>query len=263
MQFDVEGHVVWCHTGAVPFDPALPAIVLVHGALNDHSVWLQQSDALARAGFAVLAPDLPGHGRSGGPALTSVEALADWLLALLDAAGISRAVLAGHSMGSLVVLEAAHRAPARAASLALLGSTYPMRVADGLLASALSDERAAIDMVVAWSHATIARDPSIADAARALMLRLAASKPEHLLHTDLAACNAYANGAAAAATITCPTLFVQGTLDKMTPPRSTAPLTGAIAHGQVVQVDAGHAMMLEAPGAVLDALQTFIAELER
>jgi pimeloyl-ACP methyl ester carboxylesterase len=261
MQIDVNGRTTYCHTGGVPLDAALPTVVLVHGALNDHSVWLSQSNALARSGLAVLAPDLPGHGRSSGPALTSVEALADWLLALLDAANIDRAVLAGHSMGSLIALEAAHRAPGRVTGLALLGATWPMKVADGLLASARSDERAAIDMVVAWSHATMAHDPSIADTARTLMLDLAAGNPDHLLYTDLAACNAYANGAAAAATITCPTVFVQGNLDKMTPPRSTGLLTGAISHGQVVKVDAGHAMMREAPAAVLDVLQRFAADL--
>jgi len=253
MQLDVDGRATYCHTGDAAFDPARPTIVLVHGALNDHSVWLAQSGALAGAGYAVLAPDLPGHGRSSGPALASVEALADWLLALLDAAGAGRAMLAGHSMGSLIVLEAAQRAPQRVTALALLGATYPMRVADPLLASALADEGAAIDMVVAWSHSP-SSDPAIADGARALMRRLAAGSAGHLLHSDLAACNAYANGAAAAAAIACPTVLVMGSMDKMTPPRSAGVLTGAMPHATVVKVDAGHAMMAEAPAAVRDAL---------
>lgn len=259
MQLEIDGHTAYCHTGDTAFDAALPTVVLVHGALNDHTVWAQQSRALTARGFAVLAPDLPGHGRSSGPALPSVEALADWLLALLDAAGVQRALLAGHSMGSLVVLEAASRAPQRAAGLALLGATFPMKVADALLATALDDEQAAIDMVVAWSHAPAA-DPSIADAARALMQRLAAASNEALLHTDLAACNAYANGMAAATAATCPVVFVQGTQDKMTPPRKAAALTGAIAHATIVTVDTGHAMMQEAPEAVSTAL---LAQAER
>jgi len=259
MQFTIDGHTAFCHTGDNPFDPALPTVVLVHGALNDHTVWTPQSRALAARGFAVLAPDLPGHGRSSGPALPSVEALADWLIALLDAAGVERALLAGHSMGSLVVLEAASRAPQRATGLALLGATFPMKVADALLATALDDQQAAIEMVVTWSHAP-ATEPSIADAARALMQRLAAGSNEALLHTDLAACNAYANGMTAAAAITCPVVFVQGAQDKMTPPRKAGLLTDAMAHASIVTVDTGHAMMQEAPEAVSNAL---LAQAER
>ena len=253
MQFEIDGRTIHCHTGDTPFDPALPTVVLVHGALNDHLVWAQHSRALAARGFAVLAPDLPGHGRSSGPALRSVEALADWLLALLDAAGVTRALLAGHSMGALVVLEAAHRAPQRTAGLALLGATFPMNVADALLATALLDARAAIDMVVAWSHAP-SSDPSVADGARALMRRLADGSAESLLHIDLAACNAYANGAAAAGSVTCPVVLVQGAMDRMTPPRKAGLLTGAIPQATIITVEAGHAMLQEAPEAVLDAL---------
>jgi pimeloyl-ACP methyl ester carboxylesterase len=259
MQLTIDGHSAFCHTGDNAFDPALPTVVLVHGALNDHAVWAPQIQALGARGFAVLAPDLPGHGLSSGPALRSVEALADWLIALLDAAGIERALLAGHSMGSLAVLETAYRAPQRAAGLALLGATFPMKVADALLATALEDQQAAIDMVVTWSHAASAIDGSL-DAARDMMRRLAAGSSEPLLHTDLAACNAYGNGLMAAAAITCPVVFVQGTQDKMTPPRKAGVLTDAIAHATIVTVDTGHAMMQEAPEAVSNAL---LAQAER
>lgn len=261
MLLTVHSHQAYCYTGGKAFDPALPVIVPIHGAQNDHSVWALQSRALAHRGYAVLAPDLPGHGRSGGAPLTSVEAMAAWLLALLDAAGAGRALLVGHSMGSLIALEAAHLAPQRVSGLALLGATYPMRVSDTLLEAARSEEDAAIEMVAAWSHASWLPGPSTAgpgtsviNTARRLMQRMSARGADGLLHTDFAACNAYANGEAAAASIACPTLFVQGKKDMMTPPRSAQLLTGVIAHAGVIGVDAGHAMMSEAPDAVLDAL---------
>jgi pimeloyl-ACP methyl ester carboxylesterase len=261
---DVQGKQAYCYTGGKPFDPALPAVVLVHGAQNDHSVWALQSRYLAHHGFAVLAPDLPGHGRSSGPALTSVEAMADWLLAVLDAAGVQRALLAGHSMGSLIALEASHRAPQRASALALLGTTWPMQVSDALLATSREDEPRAIDMVNIWSHASIAQKPScpapgfyVMGGARRLMQRMSAINPAQLFYTDFAACNAYANGQAAAEAAACPVLFIFGTRDMMTPPRSTKLLTGAIKHGKIISVDAGHAMMAEQPDAVLDALYAF------
>ena len=261
MLIDVKGSAAYCYTGAGRFNPALPVVVLVHGAQNDHSVWTLQCRALLAAGYAVLAPDLPGHGRSGGAALASVEALADWLLALCDAAGVGRALFAGHSMGSLIALEAAYRAPRRAAGLALLGSTYPMTVSPALLETARSDEATAIDMVASWSHAGTVPGPSSAgpgisviNTARRLMQRMAARNPHGLLYTDLAACNAYVNGESAAASIACPTVLVMGTHDMMTPPRSTTLLTGAIKHAKVTRVDAGHAMMAQAPAPVCAAL---------
>jgi len=268
MQWTIDGRTVYAYTGGKPFDPALPAIVFIHGAQNDHSVWALQSRYLAHHGYAVLALDLPGHGRSSGPALGSVEAMADWVLASMKSAGVERALLAGHSMGSLIALEASSRAPQAVAGLALLGTTYPMKVSDALLAAARDDEPVAIDMVNAWSHSSIAQKPScpgpgfsVMGGARRLMQRMSARNPQQLFYTDFAACNGYANGEAAASRLACPTLFVFGKKDMMTPPRSAKLLTGAIKHGKIVQVDAGHQMMAEAPDAVLDALTGFAASL--
>ena len=269
MQLDLNGHSAYAYTGGKAFDAALPTIVFIHGAQNDHSVWGLQSRWFAHHGYGVLAVDLPGHGRSGGPALASVEAMADWLLALLDAAGVRRALLAGHSMGSLVALEAASRAPGRVRGLAMLGTTWPMKVSDSLLATSRDDEDAAIDMVNIWSHSGIAQKPSspgpgfsVMGGARRLMQRMSAINPDALFHTDFAACNAYANGEAAAGAVRCPAVFIFGARDMMTPPRSTELLTGAIAHGKVVTVDAGHSLMAEQPDAVLDALIAFAATLD-
>lgn len=252
-QYAVHGKTVWCNHGGKALDPSLPTLVFLHGALNDHSVWSQMADRLARHGLNVLAPDLPGHGRSAGPALDSVEALADWLPALLDAAGVETALLAGHSMGSLVALETAYRTPQRVRGLALLGTAAPMRVSSALLASTRDDEAAAIDMVSQWSHA----QPALREASRQLMRQVAAHGQPQLLHLDLAACNAYAHGEAAMGALDCPVHFILGSLDKMTPPRAAQALTAAARHGTVVNVEAGHAMMAEQPQAVLDALLAF------
>lgn len=269
MIYTVNDRAAYAYTGGKAFDAALPTIVFIHGAQNDHSVWGLQSRWFAHHGYGVLAVDLPGHGRSAGPALASVEQMADWLLALLDAAGVERALLAGHSMGSLVALEASHRAPGRVRGLAMLGTTYPMKVSDALLATARDDEDTAIDMVNIWSHSSIAHKPSspapgfsVMGGARRLMQRMSAINPEQLFHTDFSACNAYANGETAARAAACPTLFIFGAKDMMTPPRSTKLLTGAVRHGRIVTVDAGHSLMSEQPDAVLDALIDFAGTLE-
>jgi pimeloyl-ACP methyl ester carboxylesterase len=264
--FTVDGHPAYWYTAARAFNAALPTVVFIHGAQNDHSVWALQSRYIAHHGANVLAVDLPGHGRSGGPALASVEVMATWLLALLDAAGIEQATLVGHSMGSLIALEATHQAPSHVRALAMLGTTYPMQVSPALLTTARDDEPAAIDMVAIWSHSTLPAQrvsavPGTATVmgARRLMQRMSTRNPHQLFHTDFAACNAYANGEVAAASVTCPALFIFGAQDMMTPPRSTKRLTAAIAHAKVVHVNAGHALMQEQPDAVLDALIAFAA----
>jgi pimeloyl-ACP methyl ester carboxylesterase len=265
---DVEGFEAYCYSGGKPFNPVQPTVVFIHGAQNDHSVWILQTRYFAHHGFNVLAVDLPGHGRSKGPAKTTVEAMAAWLIALLDAVGVERGsarlMLVGHSMGSLVALEASHRAPGRVGKLAMLGTTYPMKVSEALLETAKNDEPAAIDMVNIWSHSMRAQNPACPSAgvsamgsARRLMGRMSALNPAHLFYTDFSACNAYANGEAAARALACPALFIFGSKDMMTPARSTKLLTSAIGHGKIVHVDAGHALMTEQPDAVLDALFAF------
>jgi pimeloyl-ACP methyl ester carboxylesterase len=261
---DVEGNQAYCYTGARQFDPARPTVVFIHGAQNDHSVWNLQTRYFAHHGFNVLAVDLPGHGRSKGAARTSVEAAAGWLLALLDAAGVERAMLVGHSMGSLIALEAAHQAPGRVSGLAMLGTTYPMTVSEALLGASRDDEQGAIDMVNIWSHSMRAQNPacplagvSTMGMSRRLMQRMSAINPRQLFHTDFSACNGYRNGEVAAHGLRCPALFIFGTKDMMTPARSTKMLTSAIPHGKIVHVDAGHSLMAEQPGAVLDALFAF------
>jgi pimeloyl-ACP methyl ester carboxylesterase len=264
MIFTVQGVDAYCYTGGKPFDAARPTAIFIHGAQNDHSVWALQTRYFAHHGINVLALDLPGHGRSKGAAMNSVALMAAWVLDLMDAAGVDKAMLVGHSMGSLIALEASHLAPERVSRLALLGTTYPMKVSDALLETSKNDEQAAIDMVNIFSHSTMAQKPScpgpgfsVMGGARRLMQRMSQINPAQLFYTDFFACNAYANGQAAAEAVRCPVLFIFGSKDMMTPARSTKTLTAAIPHGQVVQVDAGHALMAEQPDAVLDALFAF------
>jgi pimeloyl-ACP methyl ester carboxylesterase len=269
MKLDLNGRAAYAYTGGKPFDPSLPCVVFVHGALNDHSVWALQSRWFAHHGYAVLAVDLPGHGASGGPALESVDAMRDWTLALLRAAGAAgRCAVVGHSMGSLIAMEVAAALGEQAAALLMIATAYPMKVSDALLRTAQADPDRAIDMVTAFSLSTLAAKPSspgpgtwLHGGTRALMrqtqARYAANSGGNLFAIDFRACDRYGGGQHAARRVRCPVRFVLGAKDQMTTPKSAGDLAQAL-KADIVTVPAGHSLMGEAPDAVLNALSSFI-----
>ena len=264
MELSVRGFdaSAYAYTGGKAFDPALPCVVFIHGALHDHSVWTLLARWFAHHGHAVLAVDQPGHGRSGGAPLASVEALADWLLALLDAAGVEKARLVGHGMGSLIALEAAARAPSKIEALVMVGTAYPMKVSEALLETARTAPLKAIDMVNVFSHSTLAAKPShpgpgtwLHGANRALMRRVQAGQTAvNLFHHDFGVCDRYAGGLQAAAKMQCPVSMILGERDQMTVPKQSREIALAL-KARVHTVAAGHALMTEAPDAVLAALR--------
>ena len=261
MKLEVQGRAAYVYTAGHRLDPAQPAIVFVHGGEQDHSTWALQSRYFAYHGHNVLAPDLPGHGRSAGPALASIEAQAAWIASLIDAAGIRQTAIAGHSMGSLIALEFAARHPARVEKLALLGTAAPMLVAAPLLDAARANDHAALDMINVWSHSNRAQlggNTAPGMWMPGMNMRLMERQARGVLYADFSACNDYAHGAEAAALIKCPVLIIAGSRDQMTPPRATQEVVQRIPQAQTVLLEgAGHALMSEQPDAVLDALIRF------
>ena len=260
----------YCYTGGQPFDPAKPTVVFIHGVVNDHSVWALQSRYLAHHGYNVLAVDLPGHCRSAGDAPASVEAAADFIAALLDAAGVKTAALVGHSWGSLIALEAAARRTDRVTHLVLIGTAFPMKVSQALLDAALHEPQAALKQINIYARSTLAPPPSalgpgtwVYGASLALGRRVLASNPAvNVLHRGFVACDRYANGEVTMQAVTCPVLLVLGAQDQMTPPKAAQPLIAAArAAGvalQIVTLPVGHNHMAEAPDATLLAIRDFL-----
>ncbi len=261
MRLTVGENDVYAYTGSRTPSPGQPALVFVHGAANDHGVWALQSRYFAHHGWNVLAVDLPGHGRSGGGALPSVEAIARWLPTLLDAAGVGSAAFVGHSLGALAVLECAARHPDRVAQIALTGPAAPMTVADDLLAAAKSDDHLAYELINGWSFSAGRqlggnRIPGVWMTGNAMRL-MERTRPG-ALYVDLLACHRYATGLDAAAEVRCPALLILGASDIMAPARNAQALIAALPDPRVVTLpDCGHALMAEQPDAVLDALRDF------
>jgi pimeloyl-ACP methyl ester carboxylesterase len=259
MKLSVNGHEVFAATGGRDFDPSLPAVVFLHGAGFDHSAWALQTRWFAHHGFAVLAPDLPGHGRSQGPALKSIAEMADWTAALLASAGAAKAHLIGHSMGSLIALETAARHPEKVSALSLIGTAANMTVGPDLLKAAEANDQEAIDMVSIWGLGFKAElGGSLAPGLwmhAEVESTLRRCQPG-VLFCDLSACNSYQDALAAAARITVPTTLVLGERDMMTPARAGRALATAIPDCRTATLPgAGHMLMAERPDELLAALR--------
>lgn len=259
MHIVVDGMQAFAGTGGRDFDAGLPLVVFLHGAGADHTVWALLARWFAHRGRAVLAPDLPGHGRSGGEPLHSIGAMADWTAALIEAAGARNATLIGHSMGSLVALETAGRHPGKVAALGLIGTAAAMPVARDLLAAAEAEDHAAVEMVAIWGHGFRAGiGGSLAPGLWMLAggMRLLERGRPGLLFNDLSACNDYRGGPAAAARVTAPAVLVLGERDVMTRARAGRELAAALPNARFVTLaGAGHMLMSERPDEVLAAVR--------
>jgi len=258
MQLEVDGRQVFAATGGRAFDRSRPVVIFIHGAGLDHTCWQLQNRWFAWHGWSALALDLPGHGGSDGPPLGSIGEMADWIVRLMAAAGASKAALVGHSMGAAIALDVAAREPARITHLALLGTSTGMPVSPALLSAAADNPPKAYDMMTGWCHspaAAIGGNPApglwMTGASRALLGRC---KPG-VLARDLAACNAWTGALDAARTVKCPTIFILGDRDVMTPAARGRELAAQIPGATATVLSGiGHIMMQEAPDAVLDAL---------
>ena len=271
MYITVNGAQTYCYTAGKAFDAAKPTVVFIHGVVNDHSVWILQSRYLANHGWNVLAVDLPGHCRSAGEAPATVEEGAAFIAALLDAAGVQRAALVGHSWGSLIALEAAANLKDRVSHLVLVGTAAPMKVSQALLDAALNEPEKALQMINVFSRSTLAAPPSalgpgtwVYGASLALGRRVLRSNSKvNVFHRGFKACDSYANAENAIAQVTCPILFVLGALDQMTLPKAAQPLVDkARASGKtfkVASLPVGHHQMTETPDETLAAIKAFLA----
>jgi pimeloyl-ACP methyl ester carboxylesterase len=258
MNLSVNGIDAFVATGGREFDPALPSVVLIHGAGFDHSAWALHSRWFAHHGFSVLVPDLPGHGRSAGPTLTTIAAMADWISVLLDSAGSAKAHLIGHSMGSLIALETAARHPQKVSALSLIGTAATMTVGPDLLKAAEANDDAAIDMVSIWGlgfkaelGGSLAPGLWMHGGAQRVLQHCAPG----VLFSDLSACNSYQDAPAATAKVAIPTTVILGEKDMMTPAKAGKALAAAIPHARTVVLrGAGHMLMTERPDELLAAL---------
>ena len=258
MQFELNGDTVYASTGGVSHEKDKPTLVFVHGAGMDHTIWVLFNRFFARAGFNTFAIDLPAHGKSEGTALTDIEGMADWLLEALHAAGIKQFSLIGHSMGSLICIDAAAKANNNLTKLVLLGTACPMPVGEPLLDAARSNHSSAIDMIMLFGHAYASQlggNPVAGVHIVNSSIRLLERALHGPLYLDLNACNEYKGGIDAAKLIKAPTTLILGSEDKMTPRAASNELVATLNNPTVELLgNCGHMMMSEKPELVHRAM---------
>ena len=262
MYFLVNGHQTFCSNGNGSLDPAQPNVVFIHGAGMDHSIWVLPSRYFARHAYNVYALDLPGHGRSDGPPLQSIDSMADWLADALDALGLACSAIVGHSMGSLIAINFAARYQEKTRVLALLGTATPMPVTSQLLEAAKQNQHDAIDMANTWSHSNFGQMGGNENPGLCMMMsgqRLLETAAKGVYFADLNACNEFGEGKTLAAQIDCQTLVLIGENDKMTAPAGAFDVASRITDSRIVNISpCGHSMLSEQPNAVLDALVSIV-----
>lgn len=262
MKLTVDGHAVFATNGGAAFDPAKPAVLFLHGAGFDRTVWRLQTRWFAHHGRSVLAVDLPGHGWSDGLALSSIAVMAEWTAALIEAAGLEKAALVGHSMGGLVALETAARFPDKVRALGLCGVAAEMPVHPEMLDSAKADTPKVQELMTFWGIGNALHKGGMVSPGlwlRRESLAVLSANKAGVIHADLAACNAYKDAPVRAAAVKCPTVLVLGDGDLMTPAAKAKPLAAAIAGSRTVVIaNSGHFMIVERPDESLEALKACV-----
>jgi pimeloyl-ACP methyl ester carboxylesterase len=227
-------------------------LILVHGAGGSHQHWGAAIRNLHSAN--VYALDLPGHGRSTGKGLAAVADYASFVVELMDALGLQRAVIAGHSMGGATATIMALNYPQRVAGLVLVGTGARLRVLPKILEGTLNDFENTAELICRYAYAPQA-PRELVHRGQQQMLQVV----PQTIHDDFAACNAF-DVMERLAEIRCPTLIICGTEDALTPPKYSAFLAERIARAESVLVQGGgHMVMVEKASEVAEAIASALA----
>ena len=262
MKFQVNGKQVFASTGGQPFDKTKPVVIFVHGSGLSHITWVLQTRYFAFHGYSVLSIDMPGHGYSEGPALSSIEEMGDWIAQVINASDIKEASLIGHSQGCLVILECAAKHPEKIKTLSLMGGAGAMPLNPELLSLAENGDPKAVDLMMDWVHGpaghfgghavpglhhiniggTIVRNGSI-----------------KVLGKDFRACDSYKRGFESAVKIKCPVINILGESDRMCTVKEGRKLAEKIENSEVFVIPkCGHMILLEEADQALAILKKFI-----
>ncbi len=228
-----------------------PTVVGLHGSGADSIVWSAQISRLRRS-YAVIAPDLPGHGHSGGRTLPDAQDYAGWLHAFTEALELKHFFLMGHSFGGAIAQEYARMHPAHVAGLVLIGTGTRFKFSGTyreLFEKGIPPESPEAQQLIP------------AQFLEAYAFLKNTSSPA--LHADLLAAGCF-DSRAWIGTIPIPVLVVRGANDYVTPPDMPAELAALLPAAELATIaDAGHVVMLEARDAFNNRVSTFFESCQK
>ncbi|WP_197093677.1 alpha/beta fold hydrolase [Nonomuraea sp. SBT364] len=200
---------------------AAPVLVLLHGRTADHNDWNGITQHLARR-YRVLAPDLRGHGASEHPGAYAIPEMAEDVAGLLDALGVARATVVGHSLGGMVAYHLAMNHPGRVTRLVIEDSAAPDPMRD--------------------------RPPLVEDGSTGFDWRMMHETERQFVDPDPA-------WSAGLARITAPTLVISGGAAS---PFHAERLAARIPGAELVTIEAGHLIHVTEPKAFKRELDAFL-----
>lgn len=233
-----------------------PILVLIHGAGGNYLHWPHNLRRLNH--HKVYAPDLPGHGKSSGLGLQSVNSYAESIAAWMKSVGIDQAVIAGHSMGGAIAQTLAVEYPKMVRALILVATGARLSVNQNLLfkLSTPATTPSAVEDIIKWSWKP-GTEQKLLEKIRDQLLATRSA----VIYGDYLACNNF-NLTSSLKKIKVPTLVVAGEDDKMTPLDLNRQLEQGIRQAQIAVVpNAGHMVMLEQPEKVARETLTFLSKV--
>jgi len=235
-------------------DQASTTILFIHGSGGNHKSWPDCLRPLGKIGVVLM--DLPGHGLSTGSGRSTVDEYVDFIDDFVSAMGLTRVIVAGHSLGGAIVLELALKQPVWLVGLVLVGTGVRLRVHPDILDGTRRDYAKTVDLICRWAFGPDASKEVIDGSRKALL-----DTDPGVTRGDFVACNAFDIGSQVG-DIVYPTLVVSATDDCLTPPKYGAFLNQHIKNSRYCLIQgAGHMMAIEKPEAFMDGLMAFIESL--
>ncbi|MBN2538635.1 MAG: alpha/beta hydrolase [Deltaproteobacteria bacterium] len=231
-------------------------LFFIHGSTGDHNSWKDQYAALDEQ-FNVIAVDLPGHGQSGGKGEREVSLYSKWVKKTVEALGLRRPVLIGHSLGAAIALESAIQYGDRLSGVVAVGGGATMPVNPLVLDGLRGDPSMIINSIPAFAvskrHRERLKDFLVANLER---------MDKEVAYGNFLACDRF-DISGRLGQIRIPALLICGEEDKMMPPKFSRYMEEHIAGAKMVLIkDAGHFVMMEDPNTCNVALREFVDSLE-
>ena len=230
-------------------------VLFIHGAGGGQYTWSYQKGFFEKE-FNPIIIELPGHGESGGEGEEEIVTYAEQVYEFLQALGIRKVFLVGHSMGGAIVQMLALTHSEMIQRIVLVGTGARLKVLPMILNGIKNNFRETIPRIVQYAYSRKAPSELIEGGVNQMLQ----CRPE-VLYGDFAACDRF-DVMKEVEKIDLPTLILCGEDDALTPAPYSQFLHSRIKGSRLeVLPNAGHMVMMESPQAFNEKINRFIEEI--